>query len=971
MALQKQLVGIKAGVLDTINASIHVPAGDFITIDNATRDKGGEWRKRQGLTSLATSFSGYERLASVGADLCAYRSTGAFASLGTNGLVTQTLPAPGFLYSPTVTRFAPGSETRRGCTSGGLGGTFVSAAWAAAGGSYTQRIAEEVTTTGQQLDFAARIADLVGYTSTLNVVTARMVVTTNWIVYIHSDSAAGLVAWNYNRTTRAVSVTGSVLYADCVTGRFDLIASTSKTDRVVLAYARDAGAGLRVVELNAANMAVTLGPTADATNVVALGLSRGHNEADGFYWLATADVTNGVRKKTFTTAALTAAGAWTAVDAAKLAVTNVALFGAGTRCAFDNTASSITSVYQDTRLIAKHAYLASQYLEDNAFIILNPNSVDPAYYVAAAGTNFYAYVKARILGGVAPTTAVQQCALPDFCSPASGQFVGALLYQSALGFLSCARVELDRRALSSVRYGVAVPSGTDLFVPLGPLQQYDGARYAEAGPMTAPRAPALSAGTAGALTASGSYTYYLVLCRVDAAGKLWRSPPSAPTSVTVGATTPSVTVTDDCSWQTYSTRNTDAFGDNGLTSEYYVEIYRVNPGTTTPRLVTRKRQAVFLVDRSYVDGATDATVLAGEALYTESQVKENVFPPAFYSLCQWQNRLVGVSFEDRCKIWYSKEFVSGLGVGWNSVFTLETLDEYGPYYAVASMDDKLILFKENAIYLLTGQGPDSTGANAFVSATRIATNVGTRNPSSVVRIPDGIMFQGTRGIYLIDRALQVKFLGAPLSGGATTGISNPVTAAVAVPDRNEVRFTFAASPGTVVYNWFFECWSTWMASVAVSAVLRNGIYYMLTAGGACKYEDSATFADDGAAVQFSFKTGWMSIAGLQGHVRLYAARLFGERPSGASNHTILIDLEYDGLTTGPGAQNFVTPTISTDAEYQWEALPARQKCSSLRMTIRDVASTAALETFKLRGIALLIGVKPGFVNRNPNTAAAY
>lgn len=966
MALQKQVVGLKAGNMDGISAPLHVAAGDFVRVHNATRVRGGEWVKRQGMTSLATTFSGYERIASVGSDLVAYNSSGKLGTLGANGMVIQGLPIVGKLYTPTVTRFAPGSQSRIGCASSGLTTTFASTAWSS-GIGYTGRdirTVEEISTSGQELSSFARETDVPSVPGTSNV-NARIIVTLNYIFYIEADTTFGLRFWTLDRSTRGALVSGSVLYADCVSGRFDAIASTSKTDRIVLAYARDAAAGLRIVELNAANGSVTLGPTADATNVTSIGIARGHDEADGFYWVATADVTNGVRRKSFTTAALTAAASWTVIDASKLAVTNVAAYSS-TLVAYDNTASSVTSVYQGTTLIAQHAYLASQYIESGVFVVLNPVAVDPAYYVMGAGTNFWSYAMGRFLGGSAPTAAVLQCALSDFYSPATGQFVGTVLYQASLGFLSAARVVLDRRALSVTRNGAACASGTDLFIPCGPLMQFDGARYADAGPMSPPRPPTLVAGTAGALTASGTYSYQLVVCRVDAAGKLWRSPPSAATSITVGATTPSVTVTDDCSWTSYAVRNAAVGVGNGIMGEYYIEIYRINPGTTTARLVAKTRPWGSPFALSYIDGATDATVLTGEQLYTNEQVKENVFPPSLYSLCQWQNRLVGVSAEDRSKIWYSKEFVSGLGVGWNSVFSFETLDEYGAYYAVASLDDKLILFKENAIYMLSGQGPDTTGAGAFVAPVRIATNVGTRNPLSVVRVPDGVMFQGQKGIYLISRSLEVSFIGAPVSGDATTGITNPITSAVAVPDKNEVRFTFLTTPGTAVYNWFFQCWSAWRITYAVSAVLRNGLYYQLTAAGACKYEDAATFADDGVAVSFELTTGWISLAGLQGAMRVYALRIFG---FAIGAHTMAVKVEYDQSTTGD--QDLVTAAVVPSAEYQWEARPTRQKCNAIRFAITDTPTVAATETFRLRGLALLVGMKPGFLRRNPNNMTDY
>jgi len=42
----------------------------------------------------------------------------------------------------------------------------------------------------------------------------------------------------------------------------------------------------------------------------------------------------------------------------------------------------------------------------------------------------------------------------------------------------------------------------------------------------------------------------------------------------------------------------------------------------------------------------------------------------------------------------------------------------------------------------------------------IPTDTGTINPRSIVLTPMGIMYQSEKGIYLLDRSLQVSYIGA-------------------------------------------------------------------------------------------------------------------------------------------------------------------------------------------------------------------
>lgn len=61
-------------------------------------------------------------------------------------------------------------------------------------------------------------------------------------------------------------------------------------------------------------------------------------------------------------------------------------------------------------------------------------------------------------------------------------------------------------------------------------------------------------------------------------------------------------------------------------------------------------------------------------------------------------------------------------------------------------DDKLIIFKPDAIYYVTGQGPDNTGGNNnFSDPIFITSTVGSSNDRSLTFIPAGIMFQSDKG----------------------------------------------------------------------------------------------------------------------------------------------------------------------------------------------------------------------------------
>ena len=78
------------------------------------------------------------------------------------------------------------------------------------------------------------------------------------------------------------------------------------------------------------------------------------------------------------------------------------------------------------------------------------------------------------------------------------------------------------------------------------------------------------------------------------------------------------------------------------------------------------------------------------------------------------------------------------------------------------MDGRLVVFKRAVIQAITGAGPNDLGQGAFNPPQAASTAIGTSIPGSVVAMPDGIMFQSSKGIWLLDRGLGLTYVGAPV-----------------------------------------------------------------------------------------------------------------------------------------------------------------------------------------------------------------
>jgi hypothetical protein len=75
----------------------------------------------------------------------------------------------------------------------------------------------------------------------------------------------------------------------------------------------------------------------------------------------------------------------------------------------------------------------------------------------------------------------------------------------------------------------------------------------------------------------------------------------------------------------------------------------------------------------------------------------------------------------------------------------------GEVTGLAYQDSQLVIFTEDSVQLLGGDGPDDRGGNPYGSPRVIAAGVGCINYKSIVTTDKGIIFQSKRGYYLLPR----------------------------------------------------------------------------------------------------------------------------------------------------------------------------------------------------------------------------
>lgn len=467
----------------------------------------------------------------------------------------------------------------------------------------------------------------------------------------------------------------------------------------------------------------------------------------------------------------------------------------------------------------------------------------------------------------------------------------------------------------------------------------------------------------GGMTASSSYNYRAVLKIRDSTGRVYRSAGSIPFTGTTGVGQGTIAVV----FPNYSAYR----GEGPLAS---LELYRQGPAASGANLYNKVLESALNglgATLTLTDTMSDANAALGEVAYFTGNVLEHFQPPAS-SVLEVNGQRVGlINAEAPTEFWFSKELKPGVGLGFNPQNKISiTGDGAGPLTAISAMDGRWILFKASAIYVVSGVGPDDTGAGTFNQPQAITRTVGTVNPASVIETPEGILFQASTGvgnqggIWLVGRDLSVTYVGAPVEAYALAG--NVVGAALCsiLPT---VRLVFA-SGRMIEWDYFQKKWYVHLLRVDNAGVASTvvgcantrqfGWCYMLANGEVLREVNGQATDNSGTntAIIPVISFPHLDMAGLNGYQRFCALDLLIDV---TGNHTFSVDAEYNysGALTGTPATKALTAAAGGQ---QVEYLPpeGKAKCTSVRPVL-TVQGAPAGATFRLTGATLVYGIKSG------------
>lgn len=500
-------------------------------------------------------------------------------------------------------------------------------------------------------------------------------------------------------------------------------------------------------------------------------------------------------------------------------------------------------------------------------------------------------------------------------------------------------------------------AGKTLLVAAGEVLQYDGTTLTELGFHMWPYAFTLSVGAGGGVE-TGTYAYKLSFRWLNARGEKNRSTsinveevnvPAGPSRVLLTAINP-IYATHKTGlnvevWRTLK-NPTDEAPFYRVTTSDVTDL--TNPNRYLPNDTTADELPTFH------DDFADSTADDREGHPEDGGVLEGLAPPAASIILATDTRvfLAGVA-GDPHRVWYSKLRADGEVVSFHDALTIPIPAVGGDITGLAVLLETLVVFREHAVYMLSGDGFGNTGIGInYGPARTISEDIGAVNHESIATTDKGIIFKSNKGWYLLDRGWNLQYIGGPVSD-----YDSETPLAVHVVDSDhQVRVLYAAR--MLVFDTLVGQWAEWSIADGLHAAVWNGTYCYLTSTGPKVEQTTHTLTSYG----IDLETAWIKFNDLQGYGAVDFFDVLGEFRA-ACNVRIRLARDYwrDGVDTYFQDKTHV-PSSTAGMPFELRHRPSIRQVKAIKVRITLTPTTTG-ESLKLTGLAFLLGIQPG-LSRN-------
>jgi hypothetical protein len=372
--------------------------------------------------------------------------------------------------------------------------------------------------------------------------------------------------------------------------------------------------------------------------------------------------------------------------------------------------------------------------------------------------------------------------------------------------------------------------------------------------------------------------------------------------------------------------------------EYFVEVYVSDGADDSPQLIdtstitltempsiSSPRSMSFQLVR-YYGGSGGQTfkkpARTSQDIYTAGGELPADPWPSFTIATVTSTRMMALDAVNKGKVLVSKRFQDFIAPEYNALLDINLGDERD-LLCIGKMDDKTIIFEKDDIHVIYGDGPENNGTGEDFAVHYISTDVGCEDQESIVECPAGLVFfRKERGFYLLDRQLNIKYIGDKVHD-LSKGID--VVAAELVSASGEVRFLCAvtgaqgdpdggfAGIGThrpptpvrenkapdsnfaIVWDYEKDQWSVFANYPGAASTIHQGRYTRLLSDWSIwqeREEADRIFTDPTGDNRTLLRTPWIPLAeNGQGYGRLHRMNILG-RYFATLGQTFAIPFQY-------------------------------------------------------------------------------
>jgi hypothetical protein len=515
-----------------------------------------------------------------------------------------------------------------------------------------------------------------------------------------------------------------------------------------------------------------------------------------------------------------------------------------------------------------------------------------------------------------------------------------------------------------------------------------------------PEGLTLSTTTSGGAISAGVYQYTACYEWTDSKGKLHRSAPGVPQTITVsGTTTGLVTVSAPSLRWSYK----DSLLTRNRFSTPRVSLWRTEASGTIFYRVTDVPSAITTVisnntASTVADTISDTALISRDILYTQGGELPNWSPNSGSAIASGQNRVFINDLSDDGVIYYSKAVVTGEALSFALELSKRIPSAGGPITAIVAAFDRVYIFKKRGLWVMSGEGPDPTGTyNDYSEPKQIPIDGGADNQSCVVATPDGIIVSNGSGFKMIGYDLSWRYIGEPVKDYESWS----VISSQLIPERSEVRFVVCPVVSDVLvetagyilhYNYEFldqDGIGQWSLTRKFVKDLKysSGDVYVVDSGGQiqresfdpinsynCLFYDRSYSGLTAVTTTYSMlaETAWIGVQ-RQGAQRVRAIYILGELfANTASNGVTLpvtVEIAYDyssSFSTVSYVASFLSTTNAAQM-FQVEIRPQQQKCETIKLRITDTGSGTC--GFSLANMTFKLAMKRGGPKLDPSRRA--